>query len=151
MESADPHDRRATRHQPDARVRHRVPATAARDRSPPAREGSRTRTAQHRRAGAGAGPPASTPIYPPSRPTRRNRNGDTVMPRQILPALVAIATAAALLAGCGGSTASPPSPGSAPPKPASAASGDAVTIRNFKFAPASLTVKSGAKIAVTND
>src|SRR3954466_12418524 len=71
------------------------------------------------------------------------------MPRQILPALVASAAAAALLAGCGGSDA--PKSDSASAKPASGASENAVTIRNFKFAPASLTVKSGAEVTVTND
>jgi len=71
------------------------------------------------------------------------------MPRQIRPALVAIATAATLLAGCGGSDT--PKSDSASAKPASGASGDAVTISDFKFAPASLTVKSGAKVAVTNE
>src|SRR3954470_21929715 len=71
------------------------------------------------------------------------------MPRPILPALVAIATAAALLAGCGGSDT--PKSDSASAKPASAASGDAGTSPNFKFAPATLTVKSGAKVTVTND
>ena len=69
--------------------------------------------------------------------------------RQNLPALVAIATAAALLAGCGGSDT--PKSVSASAKPAAGASGASVTISNFKFAPASLTVKSGAKVAVTND
>ncbi len=68
------------------------------------------------------------------------------MPRQILPVLVASATAAALLAGCGGSDT--PKSASASAKPAS---GSSVTISDFKFAPASLTVKSGAKVAVTND
>jgi plastocyanin len=71
------------------------------------------------------------------------------MPRPNLPALVAVATAAVLLAGCGGSDT--PKSDSASAKPASGASGDAVTIKDFKFAPATLTVKSGAKVAVTND
>ena len=70
------------------------------------------------------------------------------MPRQILLALVAIATAAALLAGCGGSDT--PKSDSASAKPASAASGNSVTISDFKFAPASLTVKRGAKVTFTN-
>ena len=75
-------------------------------------------------------------------------------PRQILPALVAVAAAASLFAGCGGSdsnASSPPKSTSASAKPASGASGSAVTISGFKFAPASLTVKSGAKVTVTND
>ena len=56
-----------------------------------------------------------------------------------------------MLAGCGGSDSSSPKSASASDKPASAASETAVTISDFKFAPASLTVKSGAKVAVTND
>jgi plastocyanin len=74
-----------------------------------------------------------------------------VTTRQIIPALVAIAAAATPLAGCGGSDSSPPKSTSASAKPASGASGNAVAISGFKFAPASLTVKSGAKVVVTND
>jgi plastocyanin len=69
--------------------------------------------------------------------------------RPIIPMLAAIAAAATLLAGCGGS--SPSTSTNASAKPASGASRNAVTIRSFKFAPANLTVKSGAKVAVTND
>ena len=75
-------------------------------------------------------------------------------PRQLIPALLAIAAAATPLAGCGSSdsdASSPPKSTSAAAKPASGASGNAVTISGFKFAPASLTVKSGAKVVVTND
>ena len=75
-------------------------------------------------------------------------------PRQIIPALVAVAAAATLLAGCGGgdsNASSPPKSTSAPANPASGASGSAVTISGFKFAPTSLTVKRGAKVTVTND
>ena len=78
-------------------------------------------------------------------------------PRQIIPALVAVAAAATLLAGCGGSdssdgnASSPPKSSSAPADPASGASGSAVTISGFKFAPTSLTVKRDAKVTVTND
>jgi plastocyanin len=76
-----------------------------------------------------------------------------VTPRPILPALVAITAAATLLAGCGGNdktASSPPKSASAPAKPASGASESSVTISDFKFAPASVTVKHGAKITVTN-
>ena len=75
-------------------------------------------------------------------------------PRQITPALVAVAAAATLLAGCGGgdsNAGSPPKPTTARANPASGASGSAVTISGFKFAPTSLTVKRGAKVTVTND
>jgi plastocyanin len=77
-----------------------------------------------------------------------------VTPRPIIPALVAVAAAVTLLAGCGGgdsNASSPPKSTSAPAKSASGASRSAVTISNFKFAPASLTVKSGATVTVTND
>jgi plastocyanin len=87
------------------------------------------------------------------RPAATERS-PTVTSRKIIPALVAVAAAAPLLAGCGGSdssASSAPESAGAPAKAASGASGSAVTIRDFKFAPASLTVKSGAKVTVTND
>jgi plastocyanin len=52
-------------------------------------------------------------------------------------------TAAALLPGCGSSQQNDP-----PPPPA--ASSGAVAIKDFKFAPARLTVKVGAKVTITN-
>jgi plastocyanin len=70
--------------------------------------------------------------------------------RQIIPALLAVA--ATMLAGCGGSDSnvnSPPKPALVHSKPPSGAS--AVTISDFKFAPASLTVRSGANVTVSND
>ncbi len=75
-------------------------------------------------------------------------------PRQILPALTAIAASAALLAGCGGSDSnagSQPKSTSARADPASGASGSSVKISGFKFAPTSLTAKRGAEVTVTND
>ena len=75
-------------------------------------------------------------------------------PRQIIPALVAVAAAATLLAGCGGSdsdASSPPKSTSAAANAASGASGSSVTISDFKFAPSTLAVKSGATVTVTND
>ena len=54
-------------------------------------------------------------------------------PRQIIPALVAIAAAATLLAGCGGSDSNASLLARA--NPASGASRSAVTISDFKFAP----------------
>lgn len=67
--------------------------------------------------------------------------------RPFTTAVVAVA-AAALLAGCGGgsgTTASAPAPASPP------GSGSAITIKDFKFSPATLTVRPGARITVTND
>jgi plastocyanin len=75
-----------------------------------------------------------------------------VTPRQIIPTLVAVATAATLLAGCGRSDSNASSPPKTTSAPANSASGaSAVTISDFKFAPTSLTVKRGAKVTVTND
>ena len=75
-------------------------------------------------------------------------------PRKILPALIAGAAAASLIAGCGGSDSQPssqPKAAAAPADPTSGASGDSVTISSFKFQPATLTVRSGGKITVTNN
>ena len=56
-----------------------------------------------------------------------------------------------LLAGCG-SGGGDSTPTTQPSKRASSTSGaDTVTISDFKFAPATLTVKAGAKVTVTND
>ena len=61
---------------------------------------------------------------------------------------LAAAAVAALLAGCGGggddTTASAPAPA-----PASQ-SGSSISISNFKFVPATLTVRHGATVRVTN-
>jgi plastocyanin len=57
-------------------------------------------------------------------------------------AAVSVVAAAALLAGCGGgSGANASTPGSS----------SAITITDFKFSPATLTVRPGARITVTND
>ena len=61
--------------------------------------------------------------------------------------VLALATVV-LVSACGGSS-NNETPTTQPSKPASAAS-DAVTIQNFKFGPATLTVKPGAKVTVTN-
>ena len=66
--------------------------------------------------------------------------------------LVVIAGTALLFAGCGGGSspsASTNSSGSSS-QAASGAGSSAVTISNFKFAPASTTVKHGASVTVTN-
>ena len=63
-----------------------------------------------------------------------------------LAALAAVA-AVALLAGCGGgggSTASAPAPASP------SGSGSSITISDFKFSPATLTVRRGAALEVSN-
>ena len=58
-----------------------------------------------------------------------------------------------VLAGCGsGDDDSTSAPTAQPSKPASSSGGsDAVTISDFKFSPATLTVKPGAKVTVTNN
>ena len=73
-------------------------------------------------------------------------------PRHPLIALVVTAVAALLLAGCGsgdGSSSAAPSTNTSS-NPGSGGGSDAVQIKDFKFSPASLTVKSGARITVTN-
>lgn len=57
------------------------------------------------------------------------------------------------LAACGSAASQAPAPPSAAPSAAAsgpAATADAVTIRDFAFAPASLTVKAGATVTWTN-
>jgi plastocyanin len=73
-------------------------------------------------------------------------------PRHSMSLLAVIAATAVLLPGCGGA-----SYGTASSKPkgtssqtASAAGSSAVQISNFKFSPASVTVKQGAGVTVTN-
>jgi len=62
--------------------------------------------------------------------------------------VVSVAAAAVLAAGCGGSgdgaTASAPSGGGSSGTPS------AISIRNFKFSPDTISVRSGARIKVTN-
>ena len=73
-------------------------------------------------------------------------------PRHALSSLIVIAGTALLFAGCGGgssSSASTNSSGSSS-QAASGGSPSAVKISNFKFAPASVTVKAGARVTVTN-
>jgi len=75
--------------------------------------------------------------------------------RHWMPSLVATASTALLLAGCGGggysSGASAKPSGSSSPTQVAAAGSSAVEITNFKFSPASITVKKGARVDVTND
>jgi plastocyanin len=82
----------------------------------------------------------------------RNRTEIAMKTRRLTSSLVVIAGMALLLAGCGGgsspsATANPS--GSSSPAPSGAGS-SAVKISNFKFSPASVTVKHGARITVTN-
>ena len=57
-----------------------------------------------------------------------------------------------LVSACGGSSNDDSTPAAQQPsKPASSTGGsDTVTIQDFKFGPATLTVKAGAKVTVTN-
>jgi plastocyanin len=73
-------------------------------------------------------------------------------PRQLMSSLAVIAGAALLFAGCGGgsSPSASANSGGSSSQAASGASSSAVTISNFKFAPASVTVKHGAHVTVTN-
>ena len=54
-----------------------------------------------------------------------------------------------LVSACGGGSSNNDTPTTQPSKPASSTQ-DAITIQNFKFGPATLTVKAGAKVTVTN-
>src|SRR4051794_116228 len=75
----------------------------------------------------------------------------TAAVRRPLAAVAAVA-AVALLAGCGGgggATAS--APASSPAPASSAGTGSAITIKDFKFSPATLKVRPAARIDVTND
>jgi plastocyanin len=71
--------------------------------------------------------------------------------RHVIASLVALTAVAGPIAGCGGSD---PSPAAAKPsassQPAQSGGSDSVTISDFKFAPASLTVDRGARVTVTN-
>ena len=78
----------------------------------------------------------------------------SVVPRPIL--LVGLLVSVAALAACGGSTSTPAAsvaaPSEAAPSAAPAAGGgDAVSIKNFAFGPASLTVPAGSTVTWTND
>jgi plastocyanin len=69
----------------------------------------------------------------------------TVAIRRPFAMVIAPVAAAALLAGCGGGGGTT---ASAPASPSHA--GSSISIRDFKFSPATLTVRHGARIAVTN-
>jgi plastocyanin len=65
---------------------------------------------------------------------------------RLVPALAIVV----LVSACGSSSNNDSTPTTQPSKPASSAS-DAVAIKNFAFNPATLTVKPGAKVTVTNN
>ena len=65
---------------------------------------------------------------------------------------VAVVAAVALVSGCGGgggATAS--APASSPAPASSSGTGSTIAISDFKFSPATLTVRPGARINVTNE
>jgi plastocyanin len=71
------------------------------------------------------------------------------MRRPVLSVFMSVAAAAALAAGCGGGgqddkTASAPTGGGSSGSPSS------ISISDFKFSPATITVASGARVSVTN-
>jgi plastocyanin len=76
-------------------------------------------------------------------------------PRNAMSSLVVIAGTALLLAGCGGGSGSASGasakPSGSSSQTTSAGASTAVKISNFKFSPASLTVKQGAGVTVTNE
>src|SRR4051794_16758755 len=74
----------------------------------------------------------------------------TAAVRRPLAAVAAVA-AVALLAGCGGGGATASAPASSPAPASSAGTGSAITIKDFKFSPATLKARPGARIDVTND
>jgi YVTN family beta-propeller protein len=81
-----------------------------------------------------------------------NRTEPAMKPRHSISSLVVIAGTALLAAGCGGGS-NPSASANSSRSSSHAASGtssSAVTINNFKFAPASITVKHGARVTVTN-
>jgi plastocyanin len=80
-----------------------------------------------------------------------NRTEIAVKPRHFMSLLVAIAGTAVLLAGCGGGSSPSASANSAgSSSQTTGGSSSAVKISNFKFVPASVTVKRGARVTATN-
>jgi plastocyanin len=76
-----------------------------------------------------------------------------VKPRHSMSSLVVLAATALVFAGCGGGSnpsASANSSGSSS-QAASGGSSSAVKISDFKFSPASVTVKQGTRVTVTNE
>lgn len=75
---------------------------------------------------------------------------NAVQLRHVIASLVALAALAGAIAGCGGSDATPPAAQSGGSGQHAALSGASLTISNFTFTPASLTVRPGARITVAN-
>jgi plastocyanin len=73
-----------------------------------------------------------------------------VKPANSLSLLSVMAATALLLAGCGGGGSPSASASGSPSQGASGGNSSAVKISNFKFLPASVTVKQGAGLTVTN-
>jgi plastocyanin len=75
-----------------------------------------------------------------------------VKPRHVTASLALLAAVAGPVAGCGGSSSSSNASQSTKPAQGSSSGGGSggVSIDNFKFSPASLTVKSGTKVTVAN-
>ncbi|MFF4550741.1 cupredoxin domain-containing protein [Streptomyces sp. NPDC001435] len=76
--------------------------------------------------------------------------------RRTVPLLLAAIAALSFSTACsnsgGGSTSTTPSPASSAPAPASTNAGaPRITMKNFAFNPATLTVKAGEKITVVNE
>jgi plastocyanin len=70
--------------------------------------------------------------------------------RRVTASLVTLAAIAGGIAGCGGSGAEPNTAQSSQPAAQHVASGQGLTISDFKFIPGSLAVERGARITVTN-
>src|SRR3954467_9811311 len=85
---------------------------------------------------------------------RPDRLEHAVPPRHLIASLVALAAVTVPIAGCGGSSPAPSAAKQATPSgssPSKAAGGSgSVSIANFKFAPASLTVSAGTRVTVAN-
>ena len=79
-----------------------------------------------------------------------HRLENAVQLRHLIASLAPLAALAALVAGCGGSGDTAPATQSGGSAQHAALSGDSVTISNFKFTPASVTVSRGARITVAN-
>jgi len=83
------------------------------------------------------------------RPTPKKVSNDMRLPKLLLP-LLALVVVTSILAGCGsgsGHSSGPTTTSSS----GSAATGSTITIKNFAFSPATLTVSPGAKVTVHND
>jgi plastocyanin len=73
-----------------------------------------------------------------------------VRPLKAITSRLVIAALGMLLAGCGGGSSAAKSGGGSSHS-ASGGSSGGVKISNFKFSPATITVKQGARLSVTND